>query len=308
MYSQGFREAAVKLYDLYHSMKRVSQALKTSLSTIWSWIRNGTQVKKRACTPVASEIVTFIKTILKQKPALTQKELTCSVLDRFNIKVSTRCVSSVLKDLRFSRKRLRFRGHANKQKLQEKIVDFKKRYNSALTDNIFAVDESGFDFRCLPVYGYSRRGEKAVVSTRGSNRTRTSLVMAINRKGQLYYDLIEGTTNAETFKTFLNTLPQNATVLMDNCSIHKTNAVRNALVSNRQSAFYIPPYTPECNPIENVFSVIKNLFRKRLNSADIEYKTFKGLLHSVIHDLDRRIFDKCFQHMEKWLESYETLL
>ena len=51
MYSKGFREAAIILYDTLHSMEKVSLALHISLSTIWSWLRN--ENKKRSQKPIS---------------------------------------------------------------------------------------------------------------------------------------------------------------------------------------------------------------------------------------------------------------
>ena len=51
MYSIGFRDAAIKLYDFLGNMKKVSKALKCGVATIWRWVNKGIHNKKRTDKP-----------------------------------------------------------------------------------------------------------------------------------------------------------------------------------------------------------------------------------------------------------------
>ena len=237
MYSLGFRKAAIQLYDHFKSMKKVSQSLNISLSTIWTWLRKGIDFKKRSRVSVPDSIVMFIRETLLSNPSTTHQELHFLVLDTFNVVLSRKCIASILASLRFSKKRIRYRGSVPKETTVSRIQSFRESYSPS--HSVFSVDECGFDFRCLPIYGYAPKGTKAILRARStSNRTRTSLIMGVSSSGEKAFKMIEGTTNASTFCDFLDLLPCKSTVILDNASVHKTkqvmNKARNRLGENKK--------------------------------------------------------------------------
>jgi transposase len=303
MYSLGFRIAALKLYEHFHSMKKVSMALNISLSTIWNWLHKGIEFKKRTKLLISNSVVQSIKNFLLLHPTTTHLELSNYVIDQFNIVLSRRCIASILRHLKFTKKRLRLRGLVSKERTFEEIKKFNTNYKQS--SKVFAVDECGFDFKCLPLYGYSPKGVKAIIKEKStSNRTRTSLIMGISTNGEYVFKINEGPTNTKSFGNFVDLCPKECSILLDNASIHKTKFLKDKALYNDQKLLFIPPYTPECNPIENVFSVIKNLFRKKLIDLNTKRLPHKEILCNIIQGLDTSIFSKCFNHMEKWVENY----
>jgi transposase len=93
---------------------------------------------------------------------------------------------------------------------------------------------------------------------------------------------------------------------MDNASIHKTKLIQDFTLSRQQSLLFIPPYSPECNPVENVFSMIKNDFRKQVILTP--QKEYKDILIPIIKKLDGSLYKRCFSHMRKWVENYHLTL
>ena len=78
---------------------------------------------------------------------------------------------------------------------------------------------------------------------------------------------IEGPIDGESFRTYvekvlLPTLRPGDIVVMDNLGSHKANAVRQLIRSARAQLFFLPKYSPDLNPIEQVFAKIKHLLRK----------------------------------------------
>lgn len=130
---------------------------------------------------------------------------------------------------------------------------------------LISIDEIGFDQRMLPLYGYSLKGTKAIGLTHPTNRKRINVIAAIDSNNKIFYKLIQGPVNTIEFNTFIKDLPwkQNSTLIMDNVSFHKSQMIKNTSKDKNYNLLFIPPYTPECNPIENVFSVVKNSYRKR---------------------------------------------
>ncbi len=119
-------------------------------------------------------------------------------------------------------------------------------------------------------YGWSERGEKAVVTLRRLNTRNISIMAAITRNEMFHYKRLEGNGNIDTFESFLNELIDrippddipNCILIMDNVAFHK-NADIQALIRNRGvSHKYLPPYSPFLNPIENLFNQWKDLVKE----------------------------------------------
>ena len=78
---------------------------------------------------------------------------------------------------------------------------------------------------------------------------------------------VEGTTTRDVFETYLErvlapTLRPGQTVLMDNLSAHKGGRVKEIVEGAGCELMYLPPYSPDLNPIEQAFSKVKGLMRK----------------------------------------------
>jgi transposase len=90
--------------------------------------------------------------------------------------------------------------------------------------------------------------------------------MAISNTKILTYKIYETNINQNIYFNFLNDqllpLIKNKYILMDNVGFHKTKNVLSLIDKSTNTSLFIPPYSPEFNPIENVFSIIKNNFRK----------------------------------------------
>lgn len=79
--------------------------------------------------------------------------------------------------------------------------------------------------------------------------------------------LLDGPINAEAFKTYVETvlaptLKPGDLVIMDNLGSHKGSAVRQAIRAAGAKLFFLPKYSPDLNPIEQVFAKLKHLLRK----------------------------------------------
>jgi transposase len=79
--------------------------------------------------------------------------------------------------------------------------------------------------------------------------------------------LLDGPIDAESFQTYIKevlvpSLKPGDIVVMDNLASHKGKTIRQHIRSARAKLFFLPKYSPDLNPIENVFSKLKHLLRK----------------------------------------------
>ena len=131
------------------------------------------------------------------------------------------------------------------------------------------VDETGTDRRDqLHKFGYAIRGQPAVCTQLFTRGKRISAVVAMSSEGVEAYELTTctGSNNGDKFVDFVRgslipvTQPfpdRHSIVIMDNCSIHHVQAVKDLFDSFDVLLVYLPPYSPDYNPIEELFSYLK---------------------------------------------------
>ena len=131
------------------------------------------------------------------------------------------------------------------------------------------VDETGCDKRdMLRKYGYAFRGDRAVCRRLLVRGRRVSAIAALSYHGILDVNITNQSVDGKKFCDFIpgslipNMLPFNGTnptsvVIMDNCSIHHIQEVNELLQDAGILLMYLPPYSPDLNPIEEAFGTVK---------------------------------------------------
>ncbi len=161
------------------------------------------------------------------------------------------------------------------------------------------VDEMGTNTSLSPLRAWSRRGERArcaVPRNRGKN---TTLLSSMSVEGMGPSLAITGPVDARVFEAYLERvlLPElnpGRIVVMDNLSSHKTQKVRELVEGAGCELLYLPPYSPDLNPIEEAFSKIKGILRKaetRTREALVE--ALGPALLSVSEEDARGFFEHC---------------
>jgi transposase len=147
------------------------------------------------------------------------------------------------------------------------------------------------------MYGYAPRGKPAIAKYSSvSDRRRLSLLMAVHQDGSHTQFLSAQPINGSSFAAFVNELPfgSGTVLLLDNASIHKTAAVKNAAAGRGYELLYTPPYSPEFNPIEMVFGVAKQQFYKSRYAAGWSLDT--AVKESVAVASKSVTIRNCFRH------------
>ena len=134
------------------------------------------------------------------------------------------------------------------------------------SDLVF-LDESSCNTDMTRRYAYSVGGTRAVDSAPISKPKSTTILSSIQLDGTMLYTTYSGGTTAEKFKNYLeNTLiprlAKNSIVIMDNMKSHHAKDVKKCLDERKVNYLYLPPYSPDFNPIEKLWSKIKAILRK----------------------------------------------
>ena len=109
-------------------------------------------------------------------------------------------------------------------------------------------------------------GERLIEKVPHGHWKTTTLIAALDQRGIRCATTVDAGIDGDLFVSFcVQVLAPKLTpgdvVVMDNLSAHKVRGVREAIESAGASVVYLPPYSPDLNPIENAFSKIKQLLR-----------------------------------------------
>jgi transposase len=166
-------------------------------------------------------------------------------------------------------------------------------------ENLIFIDETGINLSLARTYARSHEGMRAYSKrpyVRGQN---ISLIGAIALKGFIGAMTVEGGTNGDVFRVFIEQilLPElwpGAVVVMDNLSAHKVMGIQETIEAVGAKVVYLSPYSPDFNPIENCWSKLKQYLRSvaARSRDDLEIAINKGLELISLKDL-RNWFAHC---------------
>lgn len=129
------------------------------------------------------------------------------------------------------------------------------------------VDETWASTNMARRYGRSRRGQRLVMPVPHGHWKTTTFVAALRVDGLTAPTVVDGAMTGELFEAYVKqqlvpTLRAGDVVVMDNLSAHKRAGVREAVEGAGARLLYLPPYSPDFNPIEQAFAKLKALLRR----------------------------------------------
>ncbi len=178
--------------------------------------------------------------------------------------------------------------HASEQK-REDVAQARKEWKEKQenhvelpVDKLVFLDESGVNIDMVRRYGRAKNKNRVNDYAPVNTPKKTTLVSSVRLDGTQAYEFFQGSLNGKNFlsyvkNTLIPTLKKGDIVVTDNLSCHKVKGVKEAIEESGASVLYLPPYSPDFNPVEMMWSKMKALLRN--------WKTDTlELLHSVIPD------------------------
>jgi transposase len=159
------------------------------------------------------------------------------------------------------------------------------------------VDEMGTNTSLSPVYAYSPKGRRAYAEVPRNRGKNTTLLSSMSLEGMGPCLAVEGATSATVFESYVEqllapTLRRGQIIVVDNLSAHKGERVRELIEARGCELLYLPPYSPDFNPIEEAFSKIKGLLRKAQARSREALVEALGRAISAVSAMDARGFFK----------------
>ena len=160
------------------------------------------------------------------------------------------------------------------------------------------LDETAVTTKMVRLRGRSRRGERLVGRVPHGHWKTVSFVAGLRHDRIVAPFVLDGAMNGDVFRAYIEqflspTLKRGDIVIMDNVSTHKVYGVREAIEAVGATLRYLPPYSPDLNPIEMSFSKLKARLRK------LAERTLPGLCRTIGRfavSLDPRHARNYFRH------------
>jgi transposase len=166
-------------------------------------------------------------------------------------------------------------------------------------ERLVFVDEMGSNTSLAPVHAWAPRGERARCSVPRNRGKNTTLLASMTSEGVGPCVAVVGSTTAAVFEAYVEwalapALRPRQVVVMDNLGAHKGERVRELIEGRGCEVLFLPPYSPDLNPIEEAFSKVKALLRQagaRTREALIE--AMGRALDAVTMKDTRGFFEHC---------------
>jgi transposase len=159
-------------------------------------------------------------------------------------------------------------------------------------DRLVFIDETGASTKMARLRGRAQRGERCRASVPHGHWKTTTFTAGLKRGGLIAPMVLDGPMNGPAFLAYVEQLlvkelKPGDIVIMDNLPAHKIAGVRQAIEAAGARLYYLPPYSPDFNPIEMAFSKLKALLRKAAA------RTVTDLWTTIAQCLDQFRPDEC---------------
>ena len=159
-------------------------------------------------------------------------------------------------------------------------------------NHLVFLDESGASTDLTRLYGRAPVGQRLVGKVPGGHWHTSTIIAAVRLSGAFAPAVFDGPTNREVFAAYVEQvlakeLGPGDVVVMDNLSSHKAAGIAAPIKAAGARVLYLPPYSPDFNPIECLWSKVKQHVRS------LEPRTFDALCHATGKAFDAVTLDDC---------------
>ena len=154
-------------------------------------------------------------------------------------------------------------------------------------EKLVFVDETGAATNMTRSYGRAPKGCRCVASAPLGDWQTTTFVAALRHRQLTAPMVVDGPMDGELFLAWVEqflcpTLQTGDIVILDNLSSHKVEGVQQAIAAVGARVLYLPPYSPDLNPIEKLFSKLKTFLRKAATRSTEELWKQIGVLLNTL--------------------------
>ena len=161
------------------------------------------------------------------------------------------------------------------------------------------IDETWTKTNMIRLYGWAPKGQRLVDAVPHGHWKTSTFVGALRCDGLVAPAVLDGPINGDAFLAYVEqilqpTLKPGDVVIMDNLRSHKVPGIREAIEAAGASVLFLPPYSPDLNPIEKAFAKLKALLRaKAIRTVDALWDALGGIAQGFTPEECRNYFQSC---------------
>ena len=309
-YSEDLRWRMIyRVMMLHESYRAVGVHLNVDSSTVWRTVslfkETGNVCKRNYPANSGTQKLTEIDKLIileavLDRPGIYLHEVKDKLLEETGTEVNSSTVCRFLHQSGFSRQKMILNAKQRSDFLRAKYLLDVSIYKNSPELLVF-IDETGADRRdSMRKFAYSLRGKPAVVNKLMVRGHRVSAIVGMSWSGILDFHITVSTVNADKFHHYVedalspylqafNGTNANSVVILDNASIHHNEEVLDSIQDTGALVQFLPPYSPDMNPIEHAFAQVKSVLKANEDTwKDLDIETIVTAALNTITPMDCR--------------------
>ena len=201
----------------------------------------------------------------------------------------------------------------NRRKLLKQLFLIRMANQLSGIKMLINIDESSITKLTKKNYSWLRTGRSCSITNLKINNS-INMITAITTTGLAINMLKYKSTNTEVFKSFLDYMlsylkeeinSRDIGIILDNCSIHRSNLVREYCKKKGTKLYFLPQYSPELAPVEIYFSKIKHSIVQKIGNDSANMKTEESIskIADCIHNIRSEYIKKLWSRLMNIIES-----
>src|SRR5215471_10394169 len=271
-YSDDLRERVVAAIDSGHTRVEVAELYNIALSTVGGFLK-----RKRETGSVSPDkfggYKTFtlephadrVRKLVAEQPDSTLAELQAR-LAKEKVKVSQSGISRFLHHINLTFKKSLHAAEQDRPDVATAREALRKEQKTLDPKRLVFIDETATT-KMTRLYGRAPQGKRLVDKVPHGHWKTTTFICALRYDGVTAPFMLDGPMDGPHFLAYVEqilapTLKEGQIVFLDNVSTHKVDGVEEAIAARGACAVFLPAYSPDLNPIEQLFARLKSLLRK----------------------------------------------
>jgi transposase len=273
-YSIDLRERVVAAVRSGATCREVAARFGVAVSTVVKWSQReratGTVIPGQLGghrKPVLAAHRDWLLARVQAVPEITLHALNAELREHCGVQVSHDTVWRFLRGEGLSFKKSVLASEQDRPDVARRRAQWKRYQDRIDPRRLVFIDETWAKTNMAPLRGWGPRGAR-VKGQAPFGHWNTMTFLAALRHDRIDAPwVLDGPINGEAFRTYVEkvlvpTLMPGDVVIMDNLSSHKSSVIRAAIRGAGARLLFLPPYSPDLNPIEQVFAKLKHLLRK----------------------------------------------
>ena len=250
------------------------------------FIRKNYKPRKEKLTKT---ILNYIASLIKINPSINLSNISYKINNKYKVLISISYLFYIIKyKLGITYKQLRVKYYPEKKisTLKKDKLDYYNEILNTKKNNLISIDETGFYLSMHKSFGRCTKGKRCYKTIHKYPFVKFNFVCAVKYGKIIGYKLYQKNTGGidvikfnEFYNEFIKGKYNNNLIIMDNAKFHKSKIVKENIEISTNKIIYILPYNAKLNPIENLFSQIKNYVK---NISPATYEDLKITIDKII--------------------------